>query len=186
MGLPRGPMDFGFFKAFEQLQEDVKMILSRTARLARIFAFVDKERTDLLAQVALLNEALVVSKNETALALANDAADAEKIVAANEALADAQAARDEAVKQATEAGVALLDLNAKAAALQTLVDDDVVEDQSIDALAAGVEARIPETFGLETPVPPVEDPTPVEDPNPEVLPPAEEPAPEPTGRSARR
>lgn len=138
------------------------------SRFTRIFTFADQERADLLAEIARLNDALVLAKAETAQALLNDASDAATITAANAALADAQATRDEAVAMANEAGTALLNLKQKAAELQKLADD-ALEDQGIETLAEGIESRIPEGFSVEPPVEeePVEEELPVEEEEPD-------------------
>lgn len=91
-------------------------------RLARVLAYYQGERQNLLDQVAQLQDRLAV-------ALADDAADEETVTAA---VAEAAAAREVAAAATAEA-----------ARLQALVDADVTEDAAIEAALAEVEAQIP-------------------------------------------
>ena len=91
-------------------------------RLARVLAYYQNERQNLLDQVVQLQDRLAV-------ALADDAADDETVAAA---FAEAAAAREVAAAATAEA-----------ARLQALVDADVAEDAALEAVLAEVEAKIP-------------------------------------------
>ena len=91
-------------------------------RLSRVLSYYQGERQRLLDQVAYL-------QGQLAAALANDAADAEAIAAAEEAAADARSTAEAATAEAER--------------LQALVDADVAEDAAIEAALSEVEAQLP-------------------------------------------
>ena len=111
-------MDYGFFKAFTQLQSNVMTILNR---VTKVLSYLAGERAGLLAELAEVKGALEV-------ALGNDAADAEAIAAAQAAAAEAQARADEALAQV--------------APLQELADLDAAQDAALGEALAPFESEI--------------------------------------------
>jgi DNA anti-recombination protein RmuC len=120
-------VDFAFFKAFHRLCQNVMTILQR---LTRLLAFQERERAALLDELAATKDALAV-------ALSNDASDAEQIAAAQ---ADAAEARAKADASAAEVST----LSEQVTNLQGMVEADAAEAQGISDLIAPLEARIPE------------------------------------------
>jgi len=115
-------MDFGFFEFLQGLQRSITSLTRKmTALVSRIQSVIEYFQTD---KVALTAE-LAATKEGLAVALGNDAADAETIAQAE---ADAAAAHE-----AHEAAAA------KVAELQGLVDADTEEDAAISALLDSVE-----------------------------------------------
>ena len=115
-------MDFRFFGFRQGLQRFILTLFkSMSALVARIQSVIEYFQTD---KVALTAE-LAATKEALAVALGNDAADAETIAQAE---ADAAAAHE-----AHEAAAA------KVAELQGLVDADSEEDAAISALLDSVE-----------------------------------------------
>jgi hypothetical protein len=115
-------MDFRFFEFLQGLQHSVTS-LTRTmtalvSRIQSVIEFFQNGEAALTAELATTKEALAV-------ALGNDAADAETIA---QAVADAAAAHETAEVAA-----------AKATELQSLVDVDTEEDAAITALLDSVE-----------------------------------------------
>jgi hypothetical protein len=115
-------MDFRFFEFLQGLQRSI-LTLSRkmTALVSRIQSVIEYFQND---KVALAAE-LAATKEALAVALGNDAADAETIAQAQADAAAAHAAHEAAA--------------AKAAELQGLVDADTEEDAAITALLDSVE-----------------------------------------------
>jgi peptidoglycan hydrolase CwlO-like protein len=115
-------MDFRFFEFLQGLQRSVtsltKKMISLVSRIQSVIEYFQNDKVALTAELAATKEALAV-------ALANDAADAEAIAQAE---ADAAAAHEAHEAAAT-----------KAAELQTLVDADTEEDAAITALLDSVE-----------------------------------------------
>jgi hypothetical protein len=115
-------MDFRFFEFLQGLQRSVTSLTRKmTALVSRIQSIIEYFQND---KVALTAE-LAATKEALAVALSNDAADAETIA---QAQADAAAAHEAAEAAAT-----------KAAELQGLVDADTEEDAAITALLDSVE-----------------------------------------------
>ena len=105
-------MDFAFFRFITDMNRKLTLLLKTMSALSDRVIKVLQDKADLKTELAK-------TKAELAAALANDAADAERIAAAE---ADAEAAQT-----AAEAAVA------KAAELQALADADAEEDAIITA-----------------------------------------------------
>jgi chromosome segregation ATPase len=119
MSPPGHPMDFAFFEFLKRLE---RTIMSLSARIKRVADYLLSRESELVTENADLKEKL-------AAAMANDAADAEQIAAAQ---ADAAAARAEADTLRGE-------LEQSKAALA----EDATDDAEADAVLAPIEARIP-------------------------------------------
>jgi hypothetical protein len=115
-------MDFRFFEFLQGLQRSITSLTRKmTALVSRIQSIIEYFQND---KVALTAE-LAATKEALAVALSNDAADAETI---------AQAEADAAAAHASHEAAA-----AKVAELQGLVDADTEEDAAITALLDSVE-----------------------------------------------
>ena len=115
-------MDFRFFEFLQGLQRSIILLSKKmTALVARIQTVIEYFQNG----EAALSAELAATKEALAVALGNDAADAETIAQAH---ADAEAARVAAEAAAT-----------KASELQSLVDADTEEDAAITALLDSVE-----------------------------------------------
>jgi hypothetical protein len=115
-------MDFGFFEFLQGLQRSITSLTRKmTALVSRIQSVIEYFQND----KAALTAELAATKEALAVALGNDAADAETIA---QAQADAAAAHEAHEAAAT-----------KAAELQGLVDADTEEDAAIAALLDSVE-----------------------------------------------
>ena len=115
-------MDFRFFEFLQGLQRSI-LTLSRkmTALVSRIQSVIEYFQNDKVA----LSAELAATKEALAVALGNDAADAETIAQAQADAATATAAAEAAATKAAE--------------LQTIVDADTEEDAAITALLDSVE-----------------------------------------------
>ena len=115
-------MDFRFFEFLQGLQRSI-LTLSRkmtdlVARIQSVIEYFQNDKVALTAELAATREALAV-------ALGNDAADAETIAQAQADAAAAHAAHEAAATKVAE--------------LQGLVDADTEEDAAITALLDSVE-----------------------------------------------
>jgi hypothetical protein len=115
-------MDFRFFGFRQGLQRFIltlfKSMSALVARIQSVIEYFQNDKAALTAELAATKEALAV-------ALGNDAADAEAIAQAKADAAAAHAAHEAAAAKATE--------------LQGLVDADTEEDAAITALLDSVE-----------------------------------------------
>jgi hypothetical protein len=124
-------MDFGTYQFLQGLDQKISSVLSTIQAMSNLVTQAGEavaylrssaatKETTLLDQIATLKEQL-------ALALANDASDAEKVAAAQ---AEAEAARSDADAARAESETA----KAQAAELQALVDADTMEDAQLQEI----------------------------------------------------